>query len=133
MQSRTQSGQANRGGEIWKRRILRAMRGLSGWVLERPGTWLFGADENVPPTLTKPQWIPVLSRLMLESTTAAGAMAQVQALVQHDALTPEMQRTLKTALLGRPGIAVTDIPQHLRPESRKKEMVSQDSRERSAP
>ena len=40
---------------------------------------------------------------------------------------------LKTALLARPGIVVTDIPQHLRPESRKKEMVSQDSRERSAP
>ena len=32
---------------------------------------------------------------------------------------------LKTALLGRPGIAVTDIPQHLRPGSRKKGMVPQ--------
>ena len=32
---------------------------------------------------------------------------------------------LKTALLGRPGIAVTDIPQHLRPGSRKKWMVPQ--------
>ncbi len=32
---------------------------------------------------------------------------------------------LKTALLGRPGIVVTDIPQHLRPESRKKGMVPQ--------
>jgi len=27
---------------------------------------------------------------------------------------------LKTALLGRPGIVVTDIPQHLRPESKEK-------------
>ena len=32
---------------------------------------------------------------------------------------------LKTALLGRPGIVVTDIPQHLRPESRKKGIVPQ--------
>ena len=32
---------------------------------------------------------------------------------------------LKTALLGRPGIVVTDIPQHLRPKSRKKGMVPQ--------
>ena len=32
---------------------------------------------------------------------------------------------LKTALLGRPGIVITDIPQHLRPESREKGMVPQ--------
>ncbi len=32
---------------------------------------------------------------------------------------------LKTALLGRPGIVVTDIPQHLSPDSRKKGMVPQ--------
>jgi hypothetical protein len=37
----------------------------------------------------------------------------------------QMAFQLKTALLGRPGIVVTDIPQHLRPESREKGMVPQ--------
>ncbi len=81
----------NKGGFLWKKRLLRAMR--ENRVLSNEGTWSRSAAFDAPVCL-EPEWLEVLEILANAPDTARESLSLVREAFLRDNLTPGLQRAL---------------------------------------
>jgi len=89
----------DRGGPIWKTRMLRAVKRSNIYNSWRP--WLREPSSSSSSALTDSQWPALLERLLDEPSTQTESLALVALGFEYDALTPGLQRLLAKLISGK--------------------------------